>query len=217
KIAFDDIALLVDQKGSGCELDIAEGLGDFALRVDGHGKGQVPCFSIVLYVIGGIILHGHGNGVETLGRQVVVVLDGVGHLRDAGDAAGGPELDQHNLAAQVLHGGLFAGERGEGDVGSSLGRAGKLPDADSGQGQYGDNANKCFFHWTGMVSTPLEESGVLVEPVLEASSTGAGDVSAAMLSGETIWNNFTTLLTPLTPAATLPARWLSSSVTLPIR
>src|SRR5690606_39764683 len=73
------------------------------------------------------------------------------------------------------------------------------------------------FHWTGMVSTPLEEPGVLVEPVLEASSTGAGDGSAAMLSGETIWNNFTTLLTPATPAATLPARWLSASVTLPMR
>src|SRR3546814_10750823 len=58
-------------------------------------------------------------GVEAFGRQVVVVLDGVWHLRNTGYATGGPELDQHDFAAQVLHSGFLAGERGEGDVGRS--------------------------------------------------------------------------------------------------
>src|SRR3546814_16872985 len=127
---------------------IAEGLGDFALCVDGHGKGQLTCFSIVLYVVGGIVLHGHGYGVEAFGRQVVVVLDGVWHLRNTGYATGGPELDQHDFAAQVLHSGFLAGERGEGDVGCGLGRAGKLPDRSEERRVGKECVSTCRSRWS---------------------------------------------------------------------
>jgi hypothetical protein len=40
-IALEDIALLVDQKGGGCQLDVTEGLGNAALAIQGDKEGQL--------------------------------------------------------------------------------------------------------------------------------------------------------------------------------
>src|SRR5690606_9851815 len=99
-----------------------------------------------------------------------------------------------------------------------------LPQGDAGQGDDSDDTDEDFLHFTGMVCTPSPvavASAGGVWPALSAAgwagSVAAWPDSAAMLAGVTIWNNFTTLLTPSVPASTLAARSPSASVTLPIR
>src|SRR5690606_12178961 len=110
------------------------------------------------------------------------------------------------------------GQRGEGDIRRGLACSGELPDPGAGQAQDDDDSDKCFFHFTGMVCTPLSAGSVGAAGLSDvAFSTGAGEGRSCRLSGETIWNNFTTLLTPGTLAAALPARSPSAAVTLPSR
>src|SRR5690606_11067105 len=223
EIALDDAALLVDQEGRGRQAHVAEGLRDLALGVDDHGERQLARFGEILDVVGRVVLHGHADGVEAPGFQFLVVADGVGHLRHAGGAAGGPELDQHDLAAQVAGGDRMAVQVGEGDVGRRLRGALELPEGGDGDRRDGHQAKDGLFHCTGMVwAPPSPPAGGVAEVPDESleSLTGAlpcwpGSVSR--LSRATIVNNFTTLLTPEIPAATVAARRPSSSVTLPIR
>src|SRR3546814_8754961 len=56
---------------------------------------------------------GHGDGLKSFGSQLVVGFDHVGHLLDASAATGGPELDQHDLAAQIPRGDFLPRKRSE--------------------------------------------------------------------------------------------------------
>src|SRR5690606_19236398 len=99
QVALGDAALLVDEKRRGRELDVAERFGDFAGSVQSDGEGQLPGPGEIANVFGRVVVHGHGDDFIALGGVLLIGLDGVGHLLHAGDAAGGPELDQHYLAA----------------------------------------------------------------------------------------------------------------------
>src|SRR5690606_7458724 len=101
----------------------------------------------ILYVIRRIVLHGDRDRVVAAILQIVVVLDVVGHLRDAGHATGGPKLDQYNLATHILHGELFAFDGGEGYVRCRLGFAGDLPNGDASNDSDDGDSEKKLFHW----------------------------------------------------------------------
>ena len=58
-IALDDVALLVDHKGGGGQLDIAPRLGSGASVVDGDLEGQLPCLHKVHHIAGWVVTHGH--------------------------------------------------------------------------------------------------------------------------------------------------------------
>src|SRR5690606_13598262 len=145
QVALDDAPLLVDQEGAGRELDVAEGACDFTADVQGHREGQLARFGEIEHVVGRVVAHGHGHGFVALGRVRVVGVDVVGHLLDAGDAARGPELHQHDLAPQVVHAELPAVDGGKGHIGGGGGGAPYEPGPDAGRHQDGQGKNE-FFH-----------------------------------------------------------------------
>jgi len=56
-----------------------------------------------------------------------------------------------------------------------------------------------------MVSTPFGAGDVLPALLVPESWIGAGELGGLTLAADTISNNFTTLLMPLTPDAAVPA------------
>src|SRR5690606_10386840 len=103
------------------------------------------------------------------------------------------ELDQNDFAAQVAHGCLLAVERGERDIGGCLGRASKLPEAQPGQGNHGDQADDDFLHCTGKACAPsstVVPGTAMDAPALEPPCGAAVEASGSIrLSGEMISNN----------------------------
>src|SRR5690606_18617823 len=100
-----------------------------------------------------------------------------GHLLDAGNAVGGPELDQHDLAFEIGGGEFFAGQCREGHLGRGRRGGGNLPCPCAEQRCSDDGArDNLLFHWIGMISTSPAAGAVLLvpEPVaLDGAGGGA--------------------------------------------
>ncbi|MNT56319.1 hypothetical protein D3C72_1936070 [compost metagenome] len=76
-------------------------MGHLASVVDRHLEGQFAGFGKVHHVAGRVVAHGHGERVEAFGVVLVVGGHDLGHFGHAGGAAGGPEIHQRDLAAQI--------------------------------------------------------------------------------------------------------------------
>lgn len=71
---------------------------------------------VVLDVVWRVVLHRDREQLEATRCVLPIGFDEVGHLLDAGGAAGRPENDVDDLAAQGLRARPFALERDEGDL-----------------------------------------------------------------------------------------------------
>ncbi len=152
QIAFDDMPLLVDEEGGRGQADIAIDLGNLALRINDDREGQFAGLGVVLDIVGWVVFHGYKDRLIALGCEFIVDFDHAGHLLDAGQAAGRPEVDQHDFAAQIGGGNFLSSQRDECDVGGHLGRTRELPQAHTRQSCERDQSDYDFFH---LITTAL--------------------------------------------------------------
>ncbi len=110
------LAALVDEEGGGCQAHVVEALGRLAAGVHRHLEGQGVVAGVVAHVVGRVVAHRYGEGLEALGGELVVGVHQLGHLGHAGGAGGGPEVHQHHLAAQRREAAGLAVEGGEAHV-----------------------------------------------------------------------------------------------------
>ena len=110
------LAALVEQEGGGRQAHVVEAPGGLAAGIHRHLEGQRVVGGVVAHVVGRVVAHGDGDGLEALGGELVVGRHQLGHLGDAGGTGGGPEVHQHDLAAQRGQAAGLAVEGGEAHV-----------------------------------------------------------------------------------------------------
>lgn len=113
---LDHLPALVDEEGGGRQAHVVEALGGLAAGIHRHLEGQRVVAGVVAHVVGRIVAHRDGEGLEALGGELVVGGHQLGHLGHAGGAGGGPEVHQHHLAAQRREAAALAVEGGEAHV-----------------------------------------------------------------------------------------------------
>lgn len=67
-----------------------------------HEEGDAAIANECLDVIRTVIAHGHRDRLIATGCELLMNLDQIGHLLDAGNAAGRPEINQIGTTTKLL-------------------------------------------------------------------------------------------------------------------
>ena len=121
--AFDNFALLVDDKSGGSEFDVAPFASHYTRVVNGHPKGQLSRLGEIDHITGRVVAHRHSQG--DIAAVFVLVVSGhqFRHLSHTGGATGGPKVHQSYFSLQLLCAHGAAVEQNEGRFRRTLTRA----------------------------------------------------------------------------------------------